>query len=251
MITPTIFYQQMKKWVGTDENRPKFQHIYFDGKRASASNDTHTLAVVKSFPVAEAHYETVEGARNNDLPSQSPYDIDRVLVTEERQGWRKDIGFNGYAQSKSFLGEWKNAAALLTKITKGADYHIILLQKRGGRLCAYAVNETVSVKMILLDNMEGTEAENDWEAAFNAHYFENVMNFLKATEPMNLSIYTDKHEFPVLTFETEDLLLLVCCININRDKTKFWRLMNFVDSERPQEPETEKDTNADLDSVLG
>ena len=127
-----------------------------------------------------------------------------------------------------------------------------LLQKHGGRLCAYVVNETVSVKMILLDNMEGKEAENDWEAGFNAHYIENIMNFLKATEPLSLSIYTDKHQYPVLTFETEDLILLLSCININREKTKYWRLVNFVDSERPQEPEADEEiTDTDMDGILG
>lgn len=251
MITPTIFYREMKKWVSSDESKPTFQHIYFDGKRACASNNALTLAVVKSFPAQEPHYETVEGARNDNVSPKAPYDIEKVLVTEQRQGWRKDIAFNGYAQSKGFLGEWKNAAALLTKISKGVDYHTILLQKHDGRLCAYVVNEIVSVKMILLDNMEGKEAENDWEAAFNAHYFENAMNFLKATEPMNLSIYTDKHELPVLTFETEDLILLLSCININREKTKYWRLVNFVDSERPPVLEIIENDDAEMDDILG
>lgn len=252
MIAPTIFYQQMKKWVSSDESKPTFQHIYFDGERACASNGGHTLAVVKSFPTQEPHYETVEGARNDNVSPRPPYDMNRVLVSEERQGWRKDIGFNGYAQSKSFLGEWKNAAAVLTKITKGSDYYTILLQKRGARLYAYAVNEVVSAKFVLLDNMEGREAEDDWEAGFNAHYIENIMNFLKATEPLSLSIYTDKHQYPVLTFETEDLILLVSCININREKTKFWRLLKFVDSERPQEPEADEEiTDTDMNDILG
>ncbi|MBR2215990.1 MAG: hypothetical protein IJ849_09560 [Selenomonadaceae bacterium] len=232
MVTPKILYAQMKKWVDKGMGRPALELIYFSGEKAYATN-THHLAIVKNYPVKEAHYETPDGyEEKQDLP-EKPLDYERPLIQENDALWKYEVNF-GPLLFKDFITPWKMAIDFLAKATKKQEYKPIILQKKGKRLLAYAApNEKwLKAKIVLIDNLE--DDGRDWEMGFNSAYLLDIVDFLKATEPEKLKIFINKAA-TVLTVETEDLILTTTCLRILEQsgtaKTHAQEVVAFMRSE--------------------
>lgn len=247
MISPTILYPQMKKWVATTNERPLFQHIYFSGEKAYAT-DSHHLVIVKNYPVKEPHYETPEGYKVNTDTDFPPLEYETVLIQEKDIIWQYKTNFGPFL-FKDFIQYWKTAFDFMLKVSKKRTYKDVILQKKGNRLLAYLFGDVIWLKgqFILLDNLENDG--KDWQIGFNAAYLLNVVDFLKATEPETLKMYVNKQK-NTLTVETEDLLLLTTGLLL-RDKDgdpkpDFRQLVEFVDKENVENKAEETDED-DID----
>ena len=241
MMTPTLLYQQMKKWVATDESRPVFQHIYYDGHRALAT-DGHRMAIVKNYPVQEPHWETPAGVRPPDTEDWTAPNFDRVIPKKEACEWVMEMELPVGAV-KGILLHWKNSVEYMKKTAKDHEYSASVLQKIGNRLCIYAANRYIRAKAILLEKLPDGEQDVGWMAGYNTSYLLDCVDFVKATDPRDLSVYIGNRD--TLVMETEDILLVVVPIRMNPKKnTETQRLLDFVRDETPSvaEPEAEEET---------
>ena len=241
MMTPTLMYQQMKKWVASDTSRPAFQHIYFDGERAFAT-DVHRLAVVKNFPAKEAYWATVQGAPaqfpEGKIPT--PPNFFRAIPEQEKSEWVMTMEMPLNA-TKGILLHWKNTAEYIKKVARELKYSLAVLQKTGDKLYIYTLNRYIRAKVLLMDKLPDSGKNADWMAGFNSGYLLDAFEFLKATDPRTLTLYTGSRN--ILIMETEDIQLVITPVNMNPQKSieDEW-LLDFVKSETPPTPEPEDET---------
>jgi len=229
MITPTVFYQQMKKWVSTDEARPVFQHIYFDGERAVATN-VHRMVVVKNHP-SDAHFETTMGARADKTEKWTFPTFDRAIPPLDKALWMHEIEFPVFT-FKDFITQWKNGFDSVKKVAKSTKYNCFALQKLGGKLYARAINGSISMTISLLNIEKPSSKNEDWFAGFNINYIIDAIDFLKATEPRELRMYVNGGH--VLVIETEELLMVITPVNLKSSQDG-GMLSKFVETETEKE----------------
>jgi len=253
MMTPTILYKEIPKWVdvGGKNAQKAFQFIYFNGEKVYAT-DSHSMVVVKNIPCAEAHYETPEGIKTDPEIAQA-LEYEKIIPKDNLILWRHEMSFIP-SDLKVFLDDWKMVFDICKKVTRKTKHHALYLKKEYGKLYVYSVNERVKVKVLLLEGLP-EDKDDKWEMSFNVGNLVKIMDFLKATEPRTIEMRITKTANPVLIFETEDLLMLIACMNVVyiQNEWDYKTLTNFVASEpitpppAPEIPEESEDSEADAD----
>ena len=236
MITPGIFYKQMKNWVGKPGGHPKgIEYLYFDKKKAFAT-DANAIVIVKDWPTAKAHFEDAKGTLVEPPCTPIPFEtFENVSLKEAEICWSYKRNFVSQTQSKKFFEIWKNALDFVKKLTKNRKYNPLILECKNGKLTFYSIGDSVKSKVVLLE--DPALDTNHWEGAFNSNYLSNAFSFLAETEPVLLSFrMAFRKDHPVLEMETEDLIFAFACINKAAEELHdLWAFARYGNDDREEE----------------
>lgn len=232
MITPVIFYEQMKKWVAKDPETKTLRYIYFDGESAYASNRSR-MAIVKDYHQDHPHFETTDGQLiKPEAPKTDPAETFRKVLTKENERdwvWERE----SQSANEDLLNKWKLCFDFVAKLAKSKREMnpICYLRKADDRLECYAISHDGSqrAKLVLLDHID-TCSTQCWQAAFSTKYLIDTVAFLRATSPVKLQMYVraQKRDLAALTFETDDLILMLMCAYIGKVDSQ---LRDYADQE--------------------
>lgn len=253
MILPTTLYKEAKKWVSTssDKHSEIYNYLYFNGEKMYAT-DGHKMVIIKNYPAAEAHYETTDGVKT-EVNVAEPLNYERIIPSDETISWRHTIKLS-FSDCKMFLDDWKQTLTFFKTLIKKTPNKACHLKKENGKLYAYAVNERVKAKVLLLERLEG----EDWDFPLKQTNLSCIVDFLRTTEPEEIEIKINKNR-TVIAFETEELLMLSAPLNTSYIKNEwdYKTLTDFVATEPvlppekpkeievPEDEETEETTNED------
>ena len=128
------------------------------------------------------------------------------------------------------LQSWVAAGNLIKKMTK-CEYVIgSYLANNRGTLDLYTMGSLGLRSKITLVQTKTTD--DKWVACYNSEYLANAFEFLKDTDPLDLEIYVNAYT-KVLTFETSDILLVICPCRIREDQPLYHWVKygeNLIDS---------------------
>ena len=227
MILPATLYKEAKKWVsGTSDKKSEvYSCLYFNGEKVYATN-TYRMVIIKNYPAAEAHYETADGVKT-EVNIAEPPKYESIVPKDETILWRHTVKLS-FDDRKTLFDDWKQTLAYFKSLTKKTPSKPCCLKKQNGKLYAYAVNERTKAKVLLLERLEG----EDWDFRIKLDNLSCILDFLRATEPEEIEIRVNKRS-NVITFETEDLLMLSAALNTSYIKNDwdYKTLTDFVADE--------------------
>lgn len=172
----------MKDFVLADASRPVFQHIWFDGEYAIATN-THVLCAVKHK--AEPHFETADGTPV-ELEYQYP-DWKKVVLKDNEFDTKITLDSNVVNN----LDTWIRLLKFIVQTTKkkgvkaAFQIHIICLERRGGKLLLYFLMTRLMTRGSIpakVELLSGLPEDKDFRIYLNAKYLLYALNFIKDTD---------------------------------------------------------------------
>lgn len=243
-MTPVILYKHMKDFVCQDTSRPVFQHIWFDGEYAIATN-THVLCAVKHK--AEPHFETADGTPV-ELEYQYP-DWKKVVLKDNEFDTKITLD----SKVMDHLDTWIRLLKFIVQTTKKkkkgvkAAFHIhtICLERRGGKLLLYFLmtGGSIPVKAELLS---GLPEDKDFRIYLNAKYLLYALNFIKDTDADSIDwVFRHPERAGRTELRAGDMRITICAILI-RECQDDWgkKLTSFIEEKAKEntsaaKPETE------------
>ena len=196
MITPSIMYKHLKKWV-VDPKSPRgwLNHITFSEHEVIAS-DTQKLLVIKNYSSTNTnpHFELPNGTPLADEMEITPdkYESASQYISEELIPKAYKIIPKEYSYSTEIKPIWfpqmRTSFDFIKKATK-KDYvgypNVCMLNCYNGKLFALSAGERFGVKFLLADRVCSTNSP--WYCYFNAANLVDAMDFVVDTKPSSMT----------------------------------------------------------------
>ena len=188
MVTSSILYKHMKKWVRKGDKYEDWRwqnSLVFYNNKVYATN-AHSLVVVKEYPSTDPHFETSDGA------IKTPSNLQKSVQKYIQEDIVPKIGLvipppSKFQYSTIISSVWfphmKNAFDFIKKASKKSHQTsykgVCMLNFHDGKLYVMGAGEYYGAKFLLSNNLEkGTP----WYGYFNAEYLENAIDFIVDTK---------------------------------------------------------------------